>query len=65
MNATSFITFLTYMIRQNVKCFWKGLFAAFKLAPDTMHSSRYSHLYEGRSYIHVLIATHVLVHVRI
>ena len=34
MNASSFITFFTYMLRQNGKRFYKGLYVAFKLAPD-------------------------------
>ena len=34
MNASSFITFFTYMLRQNGKRFYKGLLVTFKLAPD-------------------------------
>ena len=34
MNASSFITFFTYMLRQNGKRFYKGLYVTFKLAPD-------------------------------
>ena len=34
MNASSFITFFTYMLRQNVILFWKELFVAFKMAPN-------------------------------
>ena len=34
MNASSFITFVTYMLRQNVIRFYKGLYVTFKLAPD-------------------------------
>ena len=34
MNASSFITFFTYMLRQNGKRFYKGLYVIFKLAPD-------------------------------
>ena len=33
MNASSFITFFTYMLRQNVIPFWKELFVAFQMAP--------------------------------
>ena len=33
MNASSFITFFTYMLRQNVIPFLKELFVAFKIAP--------------------------------
>ena len=34
MNASSFITFFTYMLRQNVIPFWKDLFVAFKMASN-------------------------------
>ena len=51
MNASSFITFVTYMLRQNGKRFYKGLYVTFKLAPDLMKNkvylSRYTHLNEG------------------
>ena len=58
MNASSFITFFTYMLRQNGKRFYKGKFVSFKLAPDlkknTVYLSSYSPLNEG----HVSILTH-------
>ena len=51
MNASSFITFLTYMLRQNVIRFYKGLYVAFKLATDlkknTVYLSSYSPLNDG------------------
>ena len=51
MNASSPITFLTYMLRQNGKRFYKGLYVTFKLAPDlkknTVFLSSYSSLNEG------------------
>ena len=57
MNASSFLTFLTYVLRQNGKRFYKGLYVTFKLAPDlkknTLYLSSYSHLKEG----HVSILT--------
>ena len=57
MNARSFITFFTYMLRQNGKLFYKGIYATFKLAPDltknTVNLSSYSPLNEG----HVSILT--------
>ena len=57
MNARSFITFFTYMLRQNGKRFYKGIYATFKLAPDltknTIYLSSYSPLNEG----HVSILT--------
>ena len=36
MNASSFITFFTYMLRQNVIPFLKELFVAFKMTPTLM-----------------------------
>ena len=51
MNASSFITFVTYMLRQNGIRFYKGLYVIFKLAPDlkknTVYLSIYSALNEG------------------
>ena len=34
MNASSFITFVTYMLRQNGERFYNVLYVTFKLAPD-------------------------------
>ena len=57
MNASSFITFFTYMLRQNGKRFYNGLYVTFKLAQDlkknTVYLSNYSPLNEG----HVIILT--------
>ena len=51
MNASSFITSVTYMLRQNGLRFYKGLYLTFKLAPDlkknTEYLSSYSPLNEG------------------
>ena len=51
MNASGFISFLTYMLRQNSKRFYKGLYVTFKVAPDlkknTVYLSSYSPLNEG------------------
>ena len=51
MNASSFITFVTYMLRQNGKRFYKGLYVTFKLAPDlkqnTVYLSSYCTLNKG------------------
>ena len=41
MNESSFITFFTDMLRQNVIPFWKELFVAFKMAPDIIKNSHY------------------------
>ena len=52
MNASGFITFFTYMLRQNGIRFYKGLYVTFKLAPDlkenTVYLSSYGPLNEGR-----------------
>ena len=57
MNASSFITFVTYMLWQNGIRFYKGLYVTFKLAPDlkinTVYLSSYSPLNEG----HFIILT--------
>ena len=51
MNASSFITCVTYILRQNVKRFYKGKYVTLKLAPDlkknTVYLSSYSPLNEG------------------
>ena len=41
MNASRFITFVTYMLRQNGICFYKGLYVTFKLAPDLKKNTVY------------------------
>ena len=55
MNASSFITFITYTLRQNVIPFWKELFVAFKMAPNikthTLYFSSYRPLDKGNSCI--------------
>ena len=57
MNASSFITFFIYMLRQHNKRFYKGLYVTFKLALDlkknTVYLSSYSPWNEG----HVSILT--------
>ena len=57
MNASSFITFFTYMLQQNGKRFYKELYGTFNLAPDlkknTVYLSSYSFLNED----HVSILT--------
>ena len=51
MNASSFITLVTYMLRQNGIRFYKGLYVTFKIAPDLkknrVYLSSYSPLNEG------------------
>ena len=50
MNASSFKTFFTYMLRQNVIPFWKELFVAFKMATNikkhSLYFSSYRRLYK-------------------
>ena len=41
MNASSIITFFTYMLQQNGKRFYKGLYVTFKLAPDRKRNTVY------------------------
>ena len=57
MNASSFVTFFTFMLRKNGNRFYKGLYVTFKLAPDlkknTVYLLSYSPLNEG----HVSILT--------
>ena len=51
MNASSFISYVTYMLRQNGIRFYNGLYVTFKLAPNikntTVFLSSYSPLNEG------------------
>ena len=55
MNASSFITFFTYMLRQNGIPFWKELCFAFKMAPNikkhSLYLFSYIALYKGHSCI--------------
>ena len=60
MNASGFITFFTYTLRQNGKRFYKGLYVTFKVVPDlkknTVYLSSYILLNKG----HVCILTNSL-----
>ena len=51
MNASSFTTLFTYMLQQNGKRFYKGLYVTFKLAleikKNTVYLMSYSPLNEG------------------
>ena len=55
MNASSFITFFTYVLQQNGKGFYKGLYVTLKLAPDlkktTVYLSSYSPSNKGHDSI--------------
>ena len=64
MNESSFITFVTYMLRQNGIRFYKGLYVTFKLVPDlkknTVYLSSNSPLNEGHFCIlHKLNASNI------
>ena len=59
MNAGMFITFFTYMLRQNGKRFYKGLYAIFKLAPDLQKNTVYLSSYSPSNEGHVSILTNI------
>ena len=57
MNASSFITFFTYMLQQNDKRFYKGLFVTFKLVLDLFKNTVYFLSYSPSNEGHVSILT--------
>ena len=57
MNASSFITFFTYMLRQNSERFYKGLYVTLKLAPDLKKNTVYLSIYNPSNEGHVSILT--------
>ena len=57
MNASSFITFFTYVLRQNGKSLYKGLYVTFKLAPDLKKNTKYLSSYSPLNEGHVSILT--------
>ena len=60
MNASSFITFFTYMLRQNAKRFYKLLYVTSKLAPDLKKNTVYLSSYSPSNEGHVSILTNSL-----
>ena len=60
MNASGFITFFTYMLRQNGKRFFKGLYVTFKLAPDLKTNTVYLSSYSPWKRGHVSILTNLM-----
>ena len=60
MNASGFITFFTYMLRQNGKHFYKGLYVTFKLAPDLKTNTAYLSSYSPWNKGHVSILTNLM-----
>ena len=57
MNASSFITFFTYMLHQNDILFYKGLYVTFKLALDLKNNTVYLLSYSPLNKGHVSILT--------
>ena len=57
MNASSFITFFTYMLNQNDKRFYKGLYVTLKLTPDIKTNAVYLLDYSPLDEGHVSILT--------
>ena len=57
MNASSFITFFKYMLQQNSKHFYKGLYVTFKLTPDLKKNKVYLLSYSPLNEGHVSILT--------
>ena len=57
MNASSFITFVTYMLQQNGIRFHKGLYVTFKLAPDLKQNTEYLSRYRPWNEGHFSILT--------
>ena len=57
MNASCFITFVTYMLRQNGKRFYKELYVTFKLAPDLKKTIVYLSSYSPLNECHVSLLT--------
>ena len=61
MNASSFITFFTYMLRQNSKRFYKGLYDTFILAPKLKKNPVYLSSNISLNKGHVSILTNSLI----
>ena len=61
MNASSFITLFTYMLRQNGKRLYKGLYVTFKLAPDLKKNTVYLLSYSPSNKDHVSILTNSMI----
>ena len=53
MNASGFITFFTYMLQQNGKRFYKGLYVTFKPIPDIKKNAVYLSSYSPLNGGHV------------
>ena len=60
MDASSFITFVTYMLRQNSIRLYKGLYVTFKLAPDLKQKTVYLSSYPPLNESHFSILTNAM-----
>ena len=60
MNASSFITFVTYMLQQNGNRLYKGLYVTFKLAPEPKSNTEYLSSYSPLSEGHISILTNAM-----
>ena len=61
MNASSFIAFFTYMLRQNVNRFYKGLYVTFKRAPDLKKNTVYLPSYSPSNEGHISKLTNSMI----
>ena len=57
MNASIFITYFTYRLRQNGQRFYKGLYVTYKLAPDLKKNTVYLSSYRPSNEGHVSLLT--------
>ena len=57
MNASSFITYVSYLLPQNGIHFYKGLYVAFNLAPDLKKNTVYLLIYCPLNEGHVNLLT--------
>ena len=61
MIASSVITFFTYMLRQNGKRSYKGLYVTFKLAPGLKENTSYLSNFSPSNEGHVSILTNSMI----
>ena len=61
MNASSFITFVTYTLRQNGIRFYKGLYVTFNLTPDLKQNPVYLSSYRPLNGGHFSILTNSMI----
>ena len=61
MNASRFIAFFAYMLRQIGKRFYKGLYVTFKLTPHIKNNTVYLSSYSPSNEGHVSILTNSMI----